>query len=258
MDRASNRSRIEKKLDSKKNLFIGYITGGDPSLSHTEEMVYAMERGGADLVEIGIPYSDPLADGPTIQRAAGRALKGDFSIEKLFDSIVRIRENTDLPLVFLVYYNTIHTYGVELFAHKCRESGIDGLIVPDLPLEECRDFPQDIIPLIPLVALNSGERIKDILKNRSGFVYCISSFGVTGSRSSISDKTREMVEKVRAHTDLPIAVGFGVSTREMVEEIHDYADAAIVGSSIVKVVEESGGDPDKVESFVRELIGKQI
>jgi len=256
MKTVSNRNRIDEKLGGKKNLFIGYITGGDPTLNHTEEMVYAMEKGGADLVEIGIPYSDPLADGPTIQRAADRALKEGFSMEKLFDSVVRIRSNTDLPLVFLVYYNTIHTYGVEDFADKCRETGIDALIVPDLPLEECRDFPQDIIPLIPLVALNSEERIKEIVRDRSGFVYCISSFGVTGSRSSISDKTKALVERVKSHTDLPVAVGFGVSTRGMVEEIHRYADAAIVGSSIVRIVEESNGDPERVEAFVKELTGK--
>lgn len=250
------RDRIEEKLGGKKNLFIGYITGGDPTLNHTEEIVYAMEKGGADLVEIGIPYSDPLADGPTIQRAAGRALKEGFSMKKLFDSVVRIRRNTDLPLVFLVYYNTIHTYGVDQFAVRCREAGIDALIVPDLPLEESKDFPQDIIPLIPLVALNSQKRIEDILRDRSGFVYCISSFGVTGSRSSISDKTRELVERVKSHTDLPVAVGFGISTREMVEEVHEYADAAIVGSSIVKVVEEERGDPERVEAFVRELTGR--
>lgn len=256
MKREEMKNRIEEKLGNKKNLFIGYITGGDPTLNHTEELVYAMERGGADLVEIGIPYSDPLADGPTIQRAAGRALKEGFSLERLFDSVVRIRENTDLPLVFLVYYNTIHTYGVHEFAGKCRETGVDALIVPDLPLEESKVFPQDIISLIPLVALNSQERIEEIVRDRSGFVYCISSFGVTGSRSSISDKTRELVERVRSHTDLPVAVGFGISTREMVEEVHKYADAAIVGSSIVKVVEDAKGDPEKVEAFVRELTGR--
>ncbi len=250
------RDRIEERLGGKKNLFIGYITGGNPSLNHTEEIVYAMERGGADLIEIGIPYSDPLADGPTIQRAAGRALREGFSLEKLFDSVVRIRRNTDLPLVFLVYYNTIHTYGVDEFAVRCREVGIDSLIVPDLPLEESKDFPQEVVPLIPLVALNSKERVEDIVRNRSGFVYCISSFGVTGSRSSISRNTRELVERVRSHTDLPVAVGFGISTREMVDEVHEYADAAIVGSSIVRVVEETKGDPERVEAFIRELTGR--
>lgn len=249
-------SRIDEKLKGKKNLFIGYITGGDPSLGHTEKMVTAMEKGGADLVEIGIPYSDPLADGPTIQRAGLRALDGDFSIVKLFEAIVNIRKTSNIPLVFLVYYNTIYTYGVESFAKKCKETGIDGLIVPDLPLEESREFPQNIMPLIPLVALNSSDRIEEIVKDKKGFVYCISSFGVTGSRSSISDKTKDLVEEVKRHTDLPIAVGFGVSSREMVEEIHEYADAAIVGSSIVKVVEESRGCPDKVEEFVRTLTGK--
>jgi len=249
-------NRIETRLQDKKNLFIGYITGGDPTLGHTEKMVEALERGGADLVEIGIPYSDPLADGPTIQRASLRALNGDFSIEKLFDSIVNIRKKSDIPLVFLVYYNTIYTYGVAAFASKCQETGIDGLIVPDLPLEECKTFPQHIVPLIPLVALNSSERIEGIVKDRKGFVYCISSFGVTGSRGSISNKTREVVEKVRSHTHLPIAVGFGVSSREMVEDIHEYADAAIVGSSIVRVIEDSHGDARRVEEFVRKLTGK--
>ncbi len=250
------RDRIEERLGGKKNLFIGYITGGDPTLNHTEEIVYAMERGGADLIEIGVPYSDPLADGPTIQRAAGRALKEGFSQEKLFDSVVSIRKNTDIPLVFLVYYNTIHTYGVEDFAKKCREVGIDALIVPDLPLEESKDFPQEVVPLIPLVALNSKERVEDIVRDRSGFVYCISSFGVTGSRSSISHKTRELVERVKSHTDLPVAVGFGISTKEMVNEVHEYADAAIVGSSIVRMVEETKGDPERVEAFVRALTGR--
>lgn len=252
----NNINRIEARLQDRKNLFIGYITGGDPTLGHTEKMVEALERGGADLVEIGIPYSDPLADGPTIQRAALRALKGNFSIEKLFDSIVNIRKKSDIPLVFLVYYNTIYTYGVDAFARKCQEAGIDGLIVPDLPLEECQEFPQHIIPLIPLVALNSSERIEDIVKDRKGFVYCISSFGVTGSRSSVSSKTKEIVERVRSHTHLPIAVGFGISSREMVEDVYEYADAAIVGSSIVSVIEDSDGDVQRVEEFVRRLTGK--
>lgn len=248
--------RIEKRFKDRDKLFIGYITGGDPSPDHTAVMVSALERGGADLIEIGIPYSDPLADGPTIQRAAKRALDNGFSLESLFDSVVSIRKGSDIPLVFLVYYNTIYTYGVESFARKCREIGIDGLIVPDLPLEEGRTFPQDIVPLIPLVSLNSGERIEDIVRDRRGFVYCISSFGVTGSRSAISHRTRDLVKEVKRHTSLPVAVGFGISSREMVEEIHQYADAAIVGSSIVRVVEESSGSSEEVEAFGRLLSGR--
>lgn len=249
--------RIAKKFKEKEKVFIGYLTGGDPTLNHTEKMVYAMERGGTDLIEIGIPYSDPLADGPVIQRAAERALNNGFSMEGLFETIINIRKNTEIPLVFLVYYNTIYTYGVKRFARKCQEIGIDGVIVPDLPLEETYEFPQDIIPLIPLVALNSKDRIEEIVKDRSGFVYCISSFGVTGSRSSISDKTKELVERVKSHTDLPVAVGFGISSRKMVEEVQTYADAAIIGSSIVKVIEESNGDADTVEKFIGELTGRR-
>lgn len=246
-------NKIEKKFLEKGKLFISYITGGDPSLDQTEKLVYAMEKGGADVIEIGIPYSDPLADGPVIQRAADRALANNFSVVKLFETIGKIRENTNVPLVFLVYYNTIHTYGVEAFADKCKELGIDGLIVPDLPLEESSQFPQHKVPLIPLVSLNSGDRIPEIVKNRNGFVYCISSFGVTGTRSTISTKTQELVEEVKKYTDIPVAVGFGISSKKMVDEVLQYADAAIVGSSIVKVVESSNGDEVEIENFVKSL-----
>ena len=255
-------NRIEKKfkeLGDKKAL-ITYITAGDPSLDQTEQLIYAMERGGADIIEMGIPYSDPIADGPVIQEAGKRALDNGTKLFKVFEVVKKAREKTEIPLVFLIYFNTILSQGIENFIKKCQEAGVDGLIIPDLPLEEREEISKFTegsgLDLIPLVAPNSKERLGDIInQGGSGFVYCISSFGVTGVRNNFDVDLKSFLEEVRAETDLPLAVGFGISSREHVEKIHRIADGAIVGSAIVKLVHETKGDLKVIERKVRELKG---
>lgn len=251
-----NRKFNELKKENKKAL-ITYITAGFPSIDKTEELIYAKERGGASLIEIGIPYSDPVADGPVIQRAGEIALKGGTNLEKIFNVVERVRKNTDIPLVFLVYYNTVFAYGMERFIKRCEEVGIDGLIIPDLPIEEQDEIQPYIegssVALIPLVAPTSKQRIKKVLDNKNGFVYCVSSLGVTGRGGEFHSDIEEFLKEVRACTDLPIAVGFGISNKEHIDKLKDYVDGVIIGSAIVSVVEESNGCTKVLENFVREL-----
>ncbi len=255
-------SRIEKKFQELKgkSAFIGYITAGDPTIEKTKELVIAMEKGGCDIVELGIPYSDPVADGPVIQAAAQRALDNGTTVDKIFEEVEKIREDSQIPLVFLVYYNTIYSIGVENFVKECSKNGVDGLIVPDLPVEEREEILPYIkkynVDLIPLVAPNSEERIPKIIENGGGFVYCISSFGVTGTREEFDSSIGNYLEKVRKSSHLPLAVGFGISTREDVETFEKLADGVIVGSALVKVVEKNNGDSVELQKKVKELCGK--
>lgn len=254
-------NRIEKRFqelrDNNKKALITYITAGHPSINKTEELIYAQERGGASIIEIGIPYSDPVADGPVIEKAAQIALKGGTNLESIFNTVKKTRKNTNIPLVFLAYYNTIFAYGLERFINKCSEIGIDGLIIPDLPLEEQEEILPYIkgkdVALIPLVAPTSKARIKDVVKDKKGFVYCISSLGVTGRLGEFHDGVEEFLDKVRECTSLPVAVGFGISSKEHIEKLKDHVDGVIVGSALVKKVEESDGNLKMIEEFVREL-----
>ena len=254
-------SRIGKKFEelAGKTAFIGYITAGDPSIEKTKDLVLALEKGGCDIVELGIPYSDPVADGPVIQLAAQRALDNGTTIEKIFDVVKDIRKVSQIPLVFLVYYNSIYASGIEKFVRSCVEIGVDGLIIPDLPLEE-RDeilpFLNKDIDLIPLVAPNSGDRVEKILENGGGFVYCISSFGVTGTREEFDSSISEYLNEVKKVSELPLAIGFGISTRKDVEIFETLANGVIVGSALVKVVAETDGDAKALEDKVKELRGK--
>ncbi|MCK5780353.1 MAG: tryptophan synthase subunit alpha [Psychrilyobacter sp.] len=254
-------NRITKKFKElgETKALITYITAGDPSLEKTEELVYAMEKGGANIVELGIPYSDPIADGPVIQAADERSLENGTTIEKIFNTVEKIRENTEIPLVFLVYFNTIFKFGTEKFIKRCKSSGVDGLIIPDLPLEERNEISEflvdDSVALIPLVAPNSKGRLGKIVEGGDGFVYCISSFGVTGVRDSFDVDLKSFLSDVRKATNLPLAVGFGISNKEDVQDIHKVADGAIVGSAIVKLVHETNGNLKIIGEKVRELRG---
>lgn len=254
-------SRIGKKFEelAGKTAFIGYITAGDPSIDKTKDLVLALEKGGCDIIELGIPYSDPVADGPVIQLAAQRALDNGATIDKIFDVVKDIRKVSQIPLVFLVYYNSIYAKGIETFVKKCVEIGVDGLIIPDLPLEERDEILPFIkgndIDLIPLVAPNSGDRVEKILENGGGFVYCISSFGVTGTREEFDDSIGEYLKEVKKVSELPLAIGFGISTRKDVEIFEKLANGVIVGSALVKIVSETGGDANALEEKVRELKG---
>ncbi len=240
-----------------RSAHIGYITAGDPSLEKTEELVYSLEKNGCDIIELGIPYSDPVADGPIIQLAAQRALDNGISIDKIFESVEKIRKNSQVPMAFLVYYNSIYAYGREKFVDRCEEAGIDGLIIPDLPLEEREELLPYLhgknLGLIPLVAPNSNTRIKDIVANGKGFVYCISSFGVTGMRDNFEVNIKSYLDSVRKETNLPLAVGFGIGTSKDVEKFAKVADGIIVGSAIVDKVGKSGGCGVEVGKFVKDL-----
>ena len=237
--------RITEAFEKGK-AFIPFITCGDPSLEVTEQLVYAMEEAGADLIELGIPFSDPTAEGPVIQRANVRALSGGVTTDKVFDMVVKIRKNSSVPMVFMTYANVVFSYGTERFIKTAAEIGMDGLILPDVPFEEKEEF--DIvckkygIDLISLIAPTSHERVAQIAKDAEGFVYCVSSLGVTGTRTNITTDIGAMVKLVKAAKDIPCAVGFGISTPEQAKKMAAQSDGAIVGSAIVKLCAEHGAD----------------
>lgn len=219
--------------------FIPFLTCGDPSLEVTEQLIYAMEEAGADLIELGIPFSDPTAEGPVIQAANVRALSGGVTTDKIFDMVKRLRQNTKIPMVFMTYANVVFSYGTERFIQKAASLGMDGLILPDVPFEEKEEFDSVCkkygLDLISLIAPTSHERITQIAKEAEGFVYCVSSLGVTGMRSAITTDIGAMVQLVKAAKDIPCAVGFGIFTPEQAAAMAAKSDGAIVGSAIVKL-----------------------
>lgn len=226
--------------------FIPFVTCGDPSLEVTEQLVYAMADAGADLIELGIPFSDPTAEGPVIQAANVRALAGGVTTDKIFEMVRRIRQKTGIPMVFMTYANVVFSYGSERFLKTAAETGMDGLILPDLPYEEKEEFDplckQYGLDLVSLIAPTSHERIQQIAKDASGFVYCVSSLGVTGVRSNITTDVGAMVQLVKQAQDIPCAVGFGISTSEQAAKMAAVSDGAIVGSAIVKLCAQYGAD----------------
>ena len=243
-------SNIRKAFENGK-AFIPFVTGGDPTLDVTEQLLYAMQDAGADLIEIGIPFSDPIAEGIVIQEANERALEAGCTTDKLFDMIFRARQNVTVPMVF-------YTYGKEKFMKRCVECGMDGIIVPDLPYEEKEELSgvceQYDVDLISLIAPTSHERIRMIAKEAKGFVYCVSSLGVTGVRSEIKTNIAEMTKMVKEETDVPCAVGFGISTPEQAAAMARVSDGAIVGSAIVKLVAKHGENAvSAVAQYVREM-----
>ncbi|ADL68749.1 tryptophan synthase, alpha subunit [Thermoanaerobacterium thermosaccharolyticum DSM 571] len=261
MNTVASMNRIDKKFYELKQkglkAMIPFITAGDPSLDVTVELVFKMEEGGADIIEIGIPYSDPLADGPIIQASSTRALKNGTKINNIMNAVKKIRQKSEIPLVYLVYYNSIFKYGIERFVNEAKESGIDGLIIPDLPLEERKDIKEISekygIYLIPLVAPTSKERIKSICESGKGFVYCVSTKGVTGIRNSIETDIKEYMRTVSEYTNMPKAIGFGISGPDMAKRFAPYCDGIIVGSAIVKMINDSRSKEeiyDNVKKFV--------
>jgi len=239
--------------------FIPFITGGDPDLETTEKLLCALAEAGADLIEIGIPFSDPIAEGPVIEAADVRALEAGCTVDALFALVARARSTVSVPLLFMTYYNPIFVYGAGRFCAHCAESGISGLIVPDLPFEErdellgtCKAYGLELISMI--APTSADERLEAIARGSSGFLYCVSSLGVTGERSELGDAARGMIEKVRAVSDIPCAVGFGVSTPAQAREIASFADGVIVGSAFVRIIAEQGsGCVESVTRFAREL-----
>lgn len=248
-------SKIQQAFDHGK-AFIPFITCGDPTLDITEQIVYAMERAGADLIELGIPFSDPTAEGPAIQGANIRALAGGVTTDKVFDLVRKLRKTVKVPMVFMTYANVVFSYGAERFIRTCREIGMDGLILPDIPFEEKEEFSgiceQYEIDLISLIAPTSHQRISMIAKEATGFVYCVSSLGVTGTRSEITTDIGSMVQLVKDAKNIPCAVGFGISTPEQAKQMAKHADGIIVGSAIIKLCATYGKDcVPYIEEYVK-------
>ncbi len=236
-------SRTAEAFHNKK-AFIPFITCGDPDLETTGKIVREMEKSGADLIELGIPFSDPTAEGPVIQGANIRALAGGVTTEKIFAFVRELRQDVKIPLVFMTYANVVYSYGTEKFAASCAEVGIDGLILPDVPFEEKEEFAgvcsQYGLDFISLIAPTSRDRIAMIAKEAKGFLYVVSSLGVTGMRSEITTDIGSIIQLIKENTDLPCAVGFGISTPRQAAEMAQWADGVIVGSAIVKLAGQYG------------------
>lgn len=238
--------------------FIPFITCGDPDLETTAKIVREAVANGADLIELGIPFSDPTAEGPVIQGANIRALKGGVTTDKVFDLVRELRKDVTVPMVFMTYSNVVFSYGADKFISTCKEIGINGLILPDLPYEEKEEFlPQCKkygVDLIPLIAPTSENRIAMIAKEADGFIYLVSSLGVTGTRSEISTDLKSIVDVIRQNTSVPCAIGFGISTPEQAKKMADIADGAIVGSAIIKIIDQYGKDaPKYVGKYVKSM-----
>ena len=238
-------SKIREAFDGKK-AFIPFITCGDPDLETTGKAVRAMVEAGADLIELGIPFSDPTAEGPVIQGANLRALSGGVTTDKVFDLVRDLRKDVTIPMVFMTYANVVFSYDAEKFISTCSEVGIDGLILPDLPFEEKEEFlplcKKYDVDLISLIAPTSENRIAMIAKEADGFIYVVSSLGVTGTRTEIKTDLASIVQVIRENTDVPCAIGFGISTPEQAAKMAGISDGAIVGSAIIKLLAKYGKD----------------
>mgnify|MGYP000697951782 CR=1 FL=1 len=250
-------SNIKKAFENKK-AFIAFITCGDPDLETTAAAVRSAVSNGADLIELGIPFSDPTAEGPVIQGANLRALAGGITTDQIFEFVKKLRQDITVPLVFMTYSNVVFSYGAELFLSACSQIGISGLILPDLPFEEKEEFlpvcQKYGVDLISLIAPTSKNRIAKIAKEAEGFLYIVSSLGVTGTRRKIQTDLKSIVELVRENTSIPCAIGFGISTPKQAEDVCKYADGAIVGSAIVRIVAEHGKDSVQyVSQYVKEM-----
>ena len=243
---------------AREKAFIPFITCGDPDLETTGKLVHAAVEGGADLIELGIPFSDPTAEGPVIQGANLRALQGGVTTDMIFDLVRELRKNVTIPLVFMTYANVVFSYGAEVFIRTCKEVGIDGIILPDLPFEEKDEFAplckQYGVALISLIAPTSDKRIAMIAREAEGFLYIVSSLGVTGTRSEITTDLSSIVKVVRENTDIPCAIGFGISTPEQAKKMAKIADGVIVGSAIIKLIEKYGIESKKaVGEYVKSM-----
>lgn len=254
-------NRIEKKLaelqERNEKAFITYITAGLPDMEHCAKLIRAQEEAGLDILELGIPFSDPAADGPVIQDASYRSILKGTTLRTCFDLVEKVRTSgVEMPIVFMMYYNTVLHYGVKNFVEKCVEVGVDGLIIPDLPLEEQGDLRdalsgQDATILIQLVAPVSRQRIPKILKDARGFVYCVSSMGVTGQSAQFHREVISYLTDVKNQSKIPVMMGFGIRTAEDVEPMKDIIDGAIVGSHFINLMESCSYDLDIAKEYIR-------
>ncbi|MCM1325334.1 MAG: tryptophan synthase subunit alpha [Bacteroidales bacterium] len=240
-------NQLGKVFDTpNKKAFIAFLTAGDPDAESTVRFILEMERAGADLVEIGLPFSDPTAEGVVIQEANIRALKGGMTTDKAFEIVGKVREQSQIPLAFMTYVNPVFHYGYDRFFAKCEELKVDGIIIPDLPYEEKKEVEEPAaahnVALISMIAPTSESRIQKIASEAEGFIYVVSSMGVTGVRSEIKTDVGAMVESIRAVTEVPCAIGFGISTPEQAKKMAGLSDGAIVGSAIVKLIAKYGRD----------------
>lgn len=252
-------SKTFKKLKSQnEKALITYIMAGDPSIEETEKLIYALEEGGADIIELGVPFSDPLADGPVIQRASERALASNTTLLQVFNLVNRVRKQSSIPIVLMTYYNIIYSYDERAFVTDAVRAGVDGVIIPDLPPEECKPLIKltrdEGLDLIFLLAPTSNEKRISLISNKSrGFIYYVSLKGVTGARDTLSSTIKPMVDKIKKETSKPVAVGFGISNPKQAAIAGDGAEGVVIGSAIVKIIEENMGS-DSMIGNVRDFV----
>lgn len=258
-------NRIDKKFrelrKNNKKAFIAFIMAGDPSLGVTKKLIFELSASGADIIELGVPFSDPIADGPTIQKSSQRGLKSKTTIDSVFGLVKNARVETQTPIVFLIYYNLVFHYGLERFVDSAVSSGVDGVIIPDLPVEEskelCKIAKKKRFSIIHLLAPTSpDDRIKKVASAATGFIYYVSLTGTTGARKKLPRELGENLRNIKKITNMPVCAGFGISTLSQVKEVQKFADGAIVGSAIIKIIEKNIGKKDlvqKVGKFVKTL-----
>lgn len=253
-------NRIDQKFrelrNERKKAFIAFVTAGDPDLKTTEKLVLAFERAGIDIIELGVPFSDPLADGPTIQASSQRALKKGVNLERILKAVSRIRQKSQIPIALMTYYNPVFHYGEERFARDAQRCGVDGMIIPDLPPEESgvlirSAMARDLSTVFFLAPTTTPQRMKRIVKASTGFIYYVSLTGVTGARKGFSKDNRKRIRFARRFTGKPVCVGFGVSTPSQVKSAAKIADGVIVGSAIIRQIEKNSGKKDMVKNVVR-------
>ncbi|MHC1683589.1 MAG: tryptophan synthase subunit alpha [Clostridiaceae bacterium] len=251
-------SRIEKafevlKVENKK-AFIPYVMSGDKSLENTKEVIYRLDEMGATVIELGVPFSDPAADGPTIQEAGLKALNNKVTLKAIISMVKEIREKCEVPLILMTYINPVLQYGIDKFGADCKAVGVDGVIIPDLPMEELelveKALTNNQLAIIPLVAPTTGaERIKELISRGSGFVYTVTVAGVTGARKNLSREVLELLDKVKSISNLPVVAGFGISSQEQINEIKNHCDGVVVGSKIVQLLAEDNFE--EIEKLVK-------
>lgn len=256
-------TRISQKLKSLKALqkksFVAFVTAGDPHLEATEEIIYALDECGVSMIEIGVPFSDPMADGPVIQKSSERALAAGVTIAKIFELVKKVRKKTEIPIILMGYYNPILQYGLKKFAHDAAQAGVDGLIIVDLPPEESSDLQQHIkklpIDIIYLLAPTSNKKRIDLVNQHgSGFVYYVSFTGITGGKQLDFKDIQQKVKNIKTQITLPLQIGFGISQPSDIEKLAPLADGVVVGSALIKVIEQKPFSIQKVKSFISSLV----